>query len=62
MDKILLANSLLDNAQSIYLVGEIGIAAAAALDVEVSRVERFATEALQRKEYAEVKPFFVRLF
>ena len=43
MDKVLLANSLLDNAQSIYLVGEIGVAAAFALDVEVSRVERFAS-------------------
>jgi hypothetical protein len=45
IDKILLANSLLDNASTIYLVGEIGIAAAAALGVEVSRVERFASEA-----------------
>ena len=33
MDKVLLANSLLDNANSIYLVGEIGVAAAAALDI-----------------------------
>lgn len=33
MDKVLLANSLLDNANTIYLVGEIGIAAAFALDV-----------------------------
>ena len=33
MDKILLANSLLDNASAIYLVGEIGVAAAAALEV-----------------------------
>ena len=43
MDKILLANSLLDNASAIYLVGEVGVAAAAALDIQVSRVERFAT-------------------
>lgn len=42
MDKILLANSLMDNASTIYLVGEIGIAAAAALNIKVSRVERFA--------------------
>lgn len=41
MDKILLANSLTDNASTIYLVGEIGIAAAAALDIQVSRIERF---------------------
>ena len=62
MDKVLLANSLLDNAQSIYLVGEIGVAAAFALDIEVSRVERFASADAQRSEYSEVKPFFIRLF
>lgn len=43
MDKILLTNSMLDNANTIYLVGEVGIAAAAALDVNVSRIERFAS-------------------
>ena len=43
MDKVLLANSLLDNANSIYLVGEVGVAAAAALDIPVSRVERFSS-------------------
>mmetsp|Transcript_10128 Transcript_10128/g.13752 ORF Transcript_10128/g.13752 Transcript_10128/m.13752 type:complete len:233 (+) Transcript_10128:965-1663(+) len=62
MDKILLANSLLDNATTIYLVGEVGVAAAAALDVQVSRVERFSTSDAQKREYQEVKPFFVRLF
>ena len=62
MDKILLANSILDNATTIYLVGEVGVAAAAALDVQVSRVERFPTIDAQKREYQEVKPFFVRLF
>ena len=62
MDKVLLANSLLDNANTIYLVGEIGIAAAFALNVEVSRVERFASAEAQKTEYSEVKPFFIRLF
>lgn len=33
MDKILLANSLLDNANTIFLVGEIAVAATAALDI-----------------------------
>ena len=62
MDKVLLANSLLDNASAIYLVGEIGIAAAFALNIEVSRVERFASSDAQRREFAECKPFFIRLF
>ena len=62
MDKVLLANSLLDNANSIYLVGEIGIAATFALGIEVSRVERFASADAQIAEYSEVKPFFIRLF
>ena len=43
MDKVLLANSLLDNATTVYLVGEVGAAATSALGVKVSRVERFAT-------------------
>ena len=62
MDKVLLANSLLDNANTIYLIGEIGVAAAFALNIEVSRVERFPSVEAQRNEYAEVKPFFIRLF
>lgn len=62
MDKILLANSLLDNASTIYLVGEIGVAATAALNIEVSRIERFASAEAQRSEFASVKPFFLRLF
>ena len=62
MDKILLANSLLDNASTLSLVGEIGAAATSALDIEVSRVERFASAEAQKAEFASVKPFFVRLF
>ena len=62
MDKILLANSLLDNANAIYLVGEVGIAAANALDVDVSRIERFSSHEVMKKEYDSVKPFFIRLF
>ena len=54
---ILLANSLLDNTSTIYLVGEI-----ADIGVEVSHVERFAPESHFRKEYAEVKPFLIRFF
>ena len=62
MDKILLANSLLDNANSIYLVGEVGLAAIYALNIEVSRLERFSSIEAQRSEFNEVKPFFIRLF
>ena len=62
MDKVLLANSLLDNASSVYLVGEVGAAATAALGIKVSRVERFATIEAQNTEYESVKPFFMRLF
>ena len=62
MDKVLLANALLDNASSIYLVGEIGAAAAAALDIQVSRIERFSSAEAQKTEYESVKPFFIRLF
>ena len=62
MDKILLANSLLDNANTIYLVGEVGVAASAALEIQVSRVERFHSIEIQSREYNEVKPFFIRLF
>ena len=62
MDKILLANSLLDNANTIFLVGEIGLAACYALDIEVSRIERFPNIDAQRAEFEEVKPFFIRLF
>ncbi len=40
MDKILLANSLLDTASKIHLVGEVGIAALYALGVKLGKVER----------------------
>ena len=40
MDKILLANSLLDHASQIFLVGEVGLAAVYALGIDISRVER----------------------
>ena len=41
MDKILLANSLLDNASTLYLVCEICAAAISSLNIDVSRVELF---------------------
>jgi hypothetical protein len=41
MDRILLANSLLDNATQIIFVGEIGLAAIHALGFETGRLERF---------------------
>ena len=62
MDKILLANSMLDNANTIYLVGEIGVAACYALGIDMSRIERFPTIEAQRKEFDEVKPFFMSKF
>ena len=40
LDKILLANSLLDHAKQIYLCGEVALAAIHALGFNVSRVER----------------------
>ena len=40
LDKILLANALLDHAKKIFLVGEIGLAAVASLGFKVGRVER----------------------
>ena len=41
MDRILLANSLLDNATQIIFVGEIGLAAIHALGIQTGRLERF---------------------
>jgi len=40
LDKILLANSFLDTASMIYLVGEIGLVAVYALGLQVSKVDR----------------------
>ena len=62
MDKILLANSLLENASNIFLVGEVGVAATAALGLNVSRIERFEQYKDQLAEYDSIKPFFIRLF
>jgi len=62
MDKILLANSLLDNSKNIFLCGEVGIAALYALGIKVGRVERRKTVEQQHKDYAKLSPFFKRLF
>lgn len=62
MDKILLANSLLDNAKQIFLLGEIGIAALFALGVRVGRVERRKTMESLVRDYSKLAPFFRRLF
>jgi 3-phosphoglycerate kinase len=62
LDKILLANSLLDNAKQIFLVGEVGIAALFALGIKIGRVERRRSADLQFKDYAKLTPFFKRLF
>ena len=51
MDKILLANSLLDHASQIYLAGEVGLAAVYALGVDVSRVERCDSLEVQKADY-----------
>ena len=40
LDKILIANSLLENAKQIFLCGEVGIAGLSALGIKVGRVER----------------------
>ena len=62
LDKIMLANSLMDHATVIYLLGEAGLAAIHALDMDVTRIERFASYEEQIKEYEELKPFYQRLF
>jgi 3-phosphoglycerate kinase len=62
LDKILLANSLLDNAKQIILVGELGIAALCSIGIKVGRVERRKTVDQQYRDYAKLQPFFKRLF
>lgn len=62
LDKILLANSLLDNAKHIVLCGEMGIAALCALGIKLGRVERRKTVDQQYRDYAKLTPFFRRLF
>ena len=62
MDKVLLANSLLDHASTIYLVGEVGLAAVYALGMEVSRIERCDSIEEQRADYKQVSSFFIKLF
>ena len=41
MDKILMANSLLDHASQIIFAGEMGIVAIHALGIETGRLDRF---------------------
>jgi len=41
IDKILLANSLLEHASAIFLVGEIGLVAIHALGFSIGKIERF---------------------
>lgn len=62
MDKILLANSLLDHASQIFLVGEIGLAAVYSLGFDISRVERCDSLDKQKADYSQVKDFFLKLF
>ena len=62
MDKILLANSLLDHASTIYLVGEVGLAAVYALGMDISRVERCENLEVQKADYKQVSEFFRKLF
>ena len=54
MDKILLANSLLEHASQIFLVGEVGLAAVYALGMEISRVERCDSLDDQKLDYKQV--------
>ena len=59
LEKILLANSFLDTFEQIFLVGEIGLAALYALDINPGLVER-STQSY--KEYETMKEFFLKLF
>ena len=58
----MLANSLLDHASQIFLVGEVGLAAVYALGMEISRVERCESLDDQKSDYNQVKNFFIKLF
>ena len=59
LEKILLANSFLDTFEQIFLVGEIGLAALYALDINPGLVERSSQAC---KEYETMKEFFLKLF
>jgi 3-phosphoglycerate kinase len=59
LDKILLANALLDTASYIILVGEVALAALYALDLDVGKVERTEDNL---KQYEKFKGFFLTLF
>lgn len=53
MDKILLANSLLDQVERLFLYGEVGLAGLHALDIPVGK---------WAPKYDKYKPFFIKLF
>jgi hypothetical protein len=54
MEKVLLANSLLDQVETLYLIGQVGLAAVHALDIPVG-VDGEA-------RYGSFKPFILKLF
>jgi 3-phosphoglycerate kinase len=62
LDKILLANSLLDHASQLVFTGEMGLVAIHALGIETGRIDRFQKSEQQKHDFDEVKPFMVRLF
>lgn len=59
LEKILLANALLDSVTRIYLVGEVALAALFSLGINVGKVERSDENT---KEYEKMKEFFTKLF
>jgi 3-phosphoglycerate kinase len=59
LDKILLANALLDTVSRIYFVGEVALAALYALGITVGKVERTEDNI---SDYEKMKEFFVKLF
>jgi 3-phosphoglycerate kinase len=59
LDKILIANALLDTAKNIHFYGEIGLAAIYALGINVGRVDRNGDN---NKDYEQTKEFFIQLF
>jgi len=58
MDRILMVNSLLDQADTIYLMGEIGLVGLHALGVPVGKVERSESNL---QEYDKLKEFLVEI-
>lgn len=59
LDKVLLANSFLDQFSKIFLVGELGIAAIHCLGMYSGKVER-SDQSFH--EYDKIKEFFIKLF